>query len=322
MKKLILTLLAGTFVSIVSAQTQPTLIVAPFQGGGGVASWQPAMGEGLSEMLVTEIGKLNKFQVLENSQLGELKNEINEGQDGWIDQAQKVDKGGFAAADFMFTAKVTSFGNKETHLGLGGFVPGSLGTLGLKQTTANVRIDWRLVDVATRKIIKTGSAAQDHKGVGFDVGVGVNGRGGGISLDNKEFMDSALGKATVEALGQITSVLNETTLPASGRVQQKEKAAASQSSAASAIKHQPGKVLAFAGKDKIILSVGTQQGFKEGDKVDLYQVTDVKDDKGAVVYSDEKLIGELTLVSVQGDKSCASYNGDAVIQQGYVVKAK
>jgi hypothetical protein len=56
------------------------------------------------------------------------------GEDGWVDQAQKVDKGGFAAADFMFTAKVTRFGNKESHIGLGGFVPGNFGNLGLHQT--------------------------------------------------------------------------------------------------------------------------------------------------------------------------------------------
>ena len=148
-------------VSRLTAQDNnlPTLIVAPFSGDTTVIQyWQPAMGQGLSEMLVTELSRINKFQVLENSQLGELKNEINMGEDGWVDKAQKADKGGFAAADFMFTARVTRFGSKETKIGLGGFVSGSLGELGVKQSTSDVRIDWRLVDVATRKIVKTGSA--------------------------------------------------------------------------------------------------------------------------------------------------------------------
>src|ERR1022692_1459151 len=82
--------------------------------------------EGLCEMLITELGKLNKFQVLETTELGALKDEIKMGDDGWVEQSEKVDKGGFAAADFMFTAKVTRFGNKETSVGLGGFVPGAL----------------------------------------------------------------------------------------------------------------------------------------------------------------------------------------------------
>src|SRR5262245_22645910 len=82
----------------------PSLIVAPFSGDRTyIQYWQPALGEGLSEMLITEMAKLNKFQVLETTQLGVLKDEIKLGEDGWVEQSDKVEKGGFAAADFMFT---------------------------------------------------------------------------------------------------------------------------------------------------------------------------------------------------------------------------
>jgi curli biogenesis system outer membrane secretion channel CsgG len=273
-------------------------------------------------MLTTELGKMNKFQMLEVNQIGDLKNEINMGEDGWIDQAQKVDKGGFAAADFMFTAKVTRFGNKESHIGLGGFVPGNLGNLGLHQTVADVRIDWRLVDVATRKIVKTGSSSAQEKGGGFDVGANIGGSGGNIGMGNHEFMDSALGHATEKTLQQIISDVQGTTLPESGRVKQKAGLTAKASAASDALKHTPGKVLAVASKDTIIVSLGSKEGFKEGDKLELYQTNDVKDDKGNVVFTDEKLVGELTILSVQEDRSRASYPGDLNIQQGWTVKAK
>ena len=301
----------------------PTLFVAPFSGDTtAIQYWQPAMGEGLGEMLTTELGKINKFQMLEINQIGDLKNEINMGADGWVDQAQKVDKGGFSAADFMFTAKVTQFGSKQSKIGLGGFVPGNLGNLGVKQTTSNVRIDWRLVDVATRKIIKTGSASAEHKGMGFDVGANIGGSGGGISFDNQEFMDSALGKATAEAMSKIISDVQPITLPVSGRVKQKSALANQQTAATAALKHTPGKVLAVASRDTIIVSLGSKEGFKDGDKLELYQTTDVKDDKGNVVFTDEKLVGEITLSSVQEDKSRASYSGDLEVKQGWTVKAK
>jgi curli biogenesis system outer membrane secretion channel CsgG len=301
----------------------PTLIVAPFSGDkAAIQYWQPALGEGLSEMFVTELGKINKFTVLENSQLGELKNEIAQGQDGWIDQVEKVDKGGFAAADFMFTAKVTRFGSKTTKVGLGGFVPGNFGNLGLKQSDNDVRIDWRLVDVATRKIIKTGSGTASQKGMGFDVGANIGGKGGNIGLDNKEFMDSALGKATVSAMNLIITDVQTATLPESGRMKQKAALADKASATADAIKRTPGKILAVAGKDTVIISLGSKLGFKEGDKLNLYETTDVKDDKGAVVFSDEKLVGEITLQSVKEDSSRASYTGDVAIKQGWTVKAK
>lgn len=92
--------------------------------------------------------------------------------------------------------------------------------------------------------------------------------------------------------------------------------------ATDALRHTPGKVLAAASKDTIIISLGSKQGFKEGDKLNLYQTNDVKDDKGNVVFTDEKLVGEITLSSVQEDKSRASYSGDLTVQQGWTVKAK
>jgi len=305
----------------------PTLIVAPFSGDiTHIQYWQPAMGEGLCEMLITEMGKINKFQVLETTQLGALKDEIKMGEDGWVEQSDKVEKGGFAAADFMFTAKVTRFGNKETKVGLGGIVPGSLGNLGVKQTTADVRIDWRLVDAANRKIIKTGSSTASQKGMGFNVGVNVTGHGGGIGFDNKEFMDSALGKATETALKQITADVTPITLPESGRSKQKASQANQQAAvanaAAQALHATPGKVLAVVNKDAIIVSLGSNQGLKAGDKLDLYETVDTKDASGTVVFTEEKLAGELVLQSVQADRSKASYSGNADPKAGWIVKAK
>src|ERR1700748_529377 len=187
------------------ADDLPTCFVAPFGGDTtAIQYWQPAMGEGLGEMLTTELGKINKFQMLEINDLGDLKNEINMGTDGWVDRSQKVDKGSWSAADFMFTAKVTRFGNKTSHIGLGGFAPGGFGNLGLRQTVADVRIDWRLVDVATRKIVKTGSSTAEQKGGGFDIGGNGNGNGGDISFGNSEFVNSALGRGTGTVLSNIS----------------------------------------------------------------------------------------------------------------------
>jgi curli biogenesis system outer membrane secretion channel CsgG len=305
----------------------PSLIVAPFSGDVTyIQYWQPALGEGLSEMLITELSKLNKFQVLETTQLGALKDEIKMGQDGWVEQSEKVEKGGFAAADFMFTAKVTRFGSKESKIGLGGFVPHNIGNLGVRQSVSDVRIDWRLVDAATRKIIKAGSASAEQKGTGFDIGVNIGGSGGRVGFDNKEFMNSALGKATVAALSQITGEISSLPLPESGRHKQKATQANQQATAASAaaeaLRQTPGKVLAVVGKDAIIVSLGAKQGFKAGDKLNLYETTDIKDDKGAVVFTEEKLVGEITILSAQDDRSKASYSGDREVKAGWTVKAK
>lgn len=310
----------------VRADDKPTVFVAPLDGDiSQIQGWQPALGEGLAEMLITELTKLNKFQVLESTALEHLKDEIRLGEDGYVSEDEKVEKGGFAGADFMFRGKVTRFGSKKQGIDLGGFVPRSGGKLGVDMTTSDVRIDWRFVDAANRKIITSGQALGAEKGLGFDVGVAVKGHGGNIGFENKEFMNSALGKATVKALNSIIQQVSNTTLPESGRRKSKgakaEKEAAAVNAATEALRNTPGKVLAVPSKGIVIVSLGSIQGFKTGDKLKLYETVDTKDDSGNVVFSEEKLVGEVTLDSVQAERSKARYDGSLEVKTGWVVKA-
>src|SRR2546423_451211 len=140
MKKPIFSLLIAAFTLAANAGDKPTIFVAPLEGDlSQIQGWQPAMGEGLAEMLVTELTRLNKFEVLESTALKELVNEIQLGEAGYVNQKDKVDKGGFAAADFMFRGKVTRFGHKTQGVNLGGFSGsglGGIGGLGVKVTTS------------------------------------------------------------------------------------------------------------------------------------------------------------------------------------------
>lgn len=263
--------------------------------------------------------------MLESTAIESLKDEIRMGEDGWVAKDERVEKGGWAGADYMFRGKVTRFGAKSTDVDLVGFVPGSLGGLGLKKNKSDVRIDWRIVDVANRKIFKTGQAVGSETGLGFKIGVAVTGHGGNIGFDNKEFMESALGKATVKALNQIVSEMSRLTVRPGARQAQKINAAAaaqeSVTAAAQALRQTPGKVLAVPAKGVLIVSLGSQHGFKAGDKLKLYETVDLKDDKGAVVFTEEKLVGEITLDAVQEDRSKAAFTGSADVKTGWVVKA-
>ena len=322
----VLALCLPLFPALSEDGSLPSIFVAPLDGdASAVMGWQPALGEGLAEMLITELTKINKFQVLESTALEHLKDEIRLGEDGFVGKDEKVEKGGFAGADFMFRGKVTRFGAKSQGVNLGGFVPGNLGNLGIKQNQSDVRIDWRLVDVATRKILKTGQAVGSEKGLGFDVGVGVGGRGGVIGFQNTEFMNSALGKATVKAIGIIIADVSVVSLPPSGRRLAKDQTAQRDKAEVEAslitLKSTPGKVLAAPAKGVVIVSLGSKQGFKSGDKLKLYETIDTKNDKGEVVFSEEKLIGEIVLDNVQEERSKASYGGSSEAQAGWVVRA-
>lgn len=308
-----------------SAQEKPTLFVAPLEGDvSQIMAWQPALGEGLAEMLITEINKIGKFDVLESTALENLKDEIRLGEEGFVAADDKVAKGGWAGADFMFRGKVSRFGSKQQGVGLGGFGGGGLGNLGLKTQTSDVRIDWRLVDVYTRKVIHTGSAEGTHKGTGFDIGVAVRGAGGNIGFGNQEFMNSALGKATVKAVTNITAALAGMPVPESGRRKAKAggeaKVQAEAKAVAEAAKSVPGKVLAVVNEQTVIVSLGSKQGFKAGDKLSVFETVDTKDEQGNVVFTEEKLAGEATLESVQEERSKAAYSGAAKVKAGWVVR--
>ena len=326
MKFFVRVLLLSLALLPLRAEEKPTIFVAPLDGDlTQIQGWQPALGEGLAEMLITELAKIGKFEVLESTALGNLVDEIKLGEAGYVAEGERVEKGGFAGADFMFRGKVTRFGSKAQNVGLGGFIPGSGGNLGIKTSQSDVRIDWRIVDATTRKIVISGQAVGAENGMGFNVGVGVDGHGGTIGFDNKEFMNSALGKATVKALNLIMVDVSKTTVPLSGRKKAQavvaEKQGAAAAAAENALKNTPGKVLAVPAKNVLIVSLGSKQGFKNGDKLKLYETTDIKDEQGNVVFSEEKLVGEIILDAVQEDRSKAAYAGDLAIKSGWTVKA-
>lgn len=125
---------------------------------------------------------------------------------------------------------------------------------------------------------------------------------------NPEFIGSALGKASAKAVTNIIEQLAAFQFPEPERI--------------ATLQNTPGKILAVVDNGTIIVSLGSNQGFKAGDHLKLYETSDIKDDKGNVVFTDEKMVGELTLSEVQEDKSRCSYAGDSKVQQGWLVKAR
>ena len=72
----------------------------------------------------------------------------------------------------------------------------------------------------------------------------------------------------------------------------------------------------------MIVSIGGRQGAKPNDKLNLFEVVETKDDKGAVVFTEEKPAGEITLQAVLDDRSKATYDGSAQVKAGWIVRAK
>ena len=90
------------------------------------------------------------------------------------------------------------------------------------------------------------------------------------------------------------------------------------------LQNTPGKILAVVDNDTIIVSLGSNQGFKAGDHLKLYATSDIKDDKGNVVFTDEKMAsGELTLSwKCRKIKAADPMRATQKCKQGWLVKAR
>src|SRR5512136_2360662 len=98
MKKIVAVLVLLALNAVGYAQTtatpqagKPTMYVAPLDGDvSAIMAWQPAMGEGLAEMLITELNRIGKYEILESTSLKDLAKEIELGQQGWVNDKEKV----------------------------------------------------------------------------------------------------------------------------------------------------------------------------------------------------------------------------------------
>jgi curli biogenesis system outer membrane secretion channel CsgG len=300
-------------------KTVPTIVVAKTEPKG-IGHWQPAMGEGLAQMLITELSKLENMKVLESVALEDLREERRLGENGEVSGAEAVKKGAWKGADYTFKSVVTEFGSKEANYGGGGrvpvpgiggarFIPGGFS---VRKSENRVRIDWRIIDNTTREIVKgaTGSAEGIESGTGFNFS---SWHGGGFS-NNREFMGSALGKATVKAMNQIVEEAKKINLGPGARTAIQE---AETKAAALNLRRVAGAVELVDGKD-IWISLGSKNGFAKGDKIKIYQPIEKKNQAGKVVLTIKKEAGEIVLSKVQRDKSMGEYQGAGKISEGWI----
>jgi curli biogenesis system outer membrane secretion channel CsgG len=297
---------------IAKTHAAPTIVVAKTEASN-VAGWQPAMGEGLAEMLITELTKLTNFKVLESVALDDLREERALGESGEVSQSEAVKRGQWKGADYTFKSKVTRFGSKENNyggggprIGIGGF---GLGGFAVRKSENEVQIDWRIIDNASREVAVSGRADGIETGSSFNFGSWA---GHGFSGD-REFMDSALGKATMKALAQITDKVSTVTLGPGAR----SAAAADQAAAASAaLRNVKGVVKLVEGKE-VWVSLGANNGFAKGDKIKIYKPVEKKNKKGEVVATDYQLVTEITLSKVQKDKSMGENTSSAEVNEDW-----
>jgi curli biogenesis system outer membrane secretion channel CsgG len=255
---------------------RPTIRVAPTLSQ--LPTWQPALGEGLAQMMITELVRLTNLQVLESVALDDLREERTLGESGEIERSERIKKGHWKGAEYTFKTTITRFGGEQSSFGGSGpvHIPipipfGGGGGFRVQNSKSEVQIDWRVIDNTTGAIAKSGRGVGVQSGKAFSFA----GFGGGGWSNNREFMDSALGKATMKAIASIVTELEEWTPPArSGSDEIAGKKRAEELAAIQAQKNSQRRVkteVLLVDGDEIWIAIGSTRGFAAGDRLKIYR---------------------------------------------------
>lgn len=138
------------------------------------------MAAAVGEMLSTALANNKKFIVLASQEeVAELADEIDLGQSGYVEEGRGPEKGLMEGADILVTGAVTAFKPDAggSGGGLGGITKKAFGKVGVKTKKAEIRMDIKLIDIRTRRILKATSI--EAKSTSWKTGIA----GGGLVSD-------------------------------------------------------------------------------------------------------------------------------------------
>ncbi|UCG38277.1 MAG: hypothetical protein JSV00_08795 [bacterium] len=164
-------------------------------------SWN--IEERLTEMVITELMKTNRFIVVERGALDEVLREQDLGESGRVRQETAAKVGEVLGAQVLIKGAVTEFIEKESG-GAGGIIISGIG-IGGKTSTGHVAMDMRLIDATSGQIL------QSHRAESKITNSALGGIAffKGIAFGGSTFKKTPLGKATRNAVADAVRFVME-----------------------------------------------------------------------------------------------------------------
>ncbi len=148
----------------------------------------------ITEMLITELMKTNRFIVLERGSIDQVIGEQDFGASGRVRASSAAKVGDILGAQLLVKGAVTEFAEKESG-GKGGIAIGGV-ALGGKSNTGHVALDMRMIDSNSGQII----ASERAESKITQTGVGGIAFLGPVAFGGSGYKKTSLGKATREAV--------------------------------------------------------------------------------------------------------------------------
>lgn len=225
------------------------------------------VGDGVSEMLTTELVKSGNYRVIERRELDQILKEQNLGNSGIVTQQSAAQMGKVLGVELAIMGAVTEFGYKKSDTG--GRVKG-IG-LGVQSQSATVALDCRMVNTTTAEIVAADNVRKQKSSRGIRVSTPK------LSFkDRKAFDESLVGKAAREAVQDVIKLIDKN---------------------APNIPWQAKIVTVKAGK--VFINAGSAGGIQSGDVFVIYQKGEelVDPDTGLSLGSMDSKVGAIKVTN-------------------------
>lgn len=248
-------------------------------------SWDWDVGDGIAEIIITELVNTNTFTVVERAQLQKVLDEQQLGKEGVLDPTTAARVGKILGVQLMLLGTVTEFSldTQKVTVPILGKVDVSI---------ARCVINAKMVSVETAEIMAAmkGEGQFDRKGFALGRAFGVL---QGLSFSSREFRDHILGQATEAAAKGIVEQVVEKTVDLEP-----------------ILAPEPAKlsgIVADVSDGEITINVGSKKGVEVGDIFEVYRkIKEIKDpETGEVIMVKKEKIAEIEITEVVESASVA-----------------
>jgi len=253
------------------------------------------VGQGMADMLTTELVKSGKYQVIERQAIEKIMQEQRLGQSGAVTPQSAAQVGKLLGVEVAIIGSVTEFGYKKSSVG--GFLKKKGFGLGLQKASAVVGIDVRFIDTNTGEILAADNIRKEETKKGLKIDTRQ------FSFKNKNAFDESLvGKATRKAIKAIM-----------GKLEAQAKDLPWQA-----------KIIKVSG-NTLYINAGSIAGVNVGDVFDIYTLGEelIDPDTGLSLGAEEKKIGQIKVIdnSIGSGKAskCIIVSGSG-LKQGDLVR--
>lgn len=301
-----------------SQNARPRIAVKTFENPSNYQN--STIGNALTEIITTELGRTGKYRLVERQAADELLKEMDFGTSGAGKTSTFAQKGNLSGAEYFLLGKVTNFGYKEEtrQVSVPDYRGQRIDTVYIQE--ADVRVDFRLVSTKTGEIAlsEAGSAHNANTSQRSELQIWFQCLRS-QSFNTAEMSNSLIGRTSVQAVKDVVRKLSDLAGEVSSYA-----TAESAASAVEPLSQLEVKILAAIGPAEFVVSAGNKSGLMKGDYLTVYSEVPIKNKKGEVVYRERKEVAKLELTDSDpsGERSKARIlqPGAATPQEGDVVK--